>query len=587
MKKRFQSAFFTLALLIFFLSACGSEPAASEYDETVDSVVHGYEYDNSVTQISARPRLTENVVPFPSLHITTYYDPFTQDREFWHDGTVALTGALEEHNFEAVDARFRGRGNSTWWRGVDKRPLRIRFREPQPLMSDYVARDWILLANQFDRSLLRNYSALYLGHLLDGLGFTPTPHHVHLYVNDEYMGVYLLTDERNVGPGRMSLEWHENPALSDFFLELDARAYRTGVPDETFVTVNGLHYDLRYPDNLGPGHVDYVRDYLSAVSYAIRRQSFDQVLALIDLDSFVDFYIVQEFYKDVDARDLSTFMFITGTGEGRRLFKGPIWDFDLAAGNAEYQPLGYGPEGLYVAVFNYWYRYLMNRPEFFEAVQTRWNEIRHREVAQTIQRIGFVALRYQAEFERNFERHPDVMGREQMPTPQEILDIDNFLGHVLHLVNWLETRANWLDDFFNGRLPDYDHMWALVEYQVSISPITFIVNGEQHVFNIPPVSMHNRVLLALQELEAIFGLDVDYDLAATGLIELNHGNIAFTHQTGDLFITVNGVRIDFAMPTALLIRNYIFVPLHVFADALGHNVSWDGDTRTVFINFES
>jgi len=535
--------------------------------------------DNAST---SEPDDTDTLAAFPTIHITSELDPFVQERELWHDGTITLGGA-GIFDFDEVDARIRGRGNSTWWNGQDKRPLRFRFRQARPMISDYDARDWILLANQFDRSLLRNYTVLNLGAALSGLGFTPVPHHVHLYVNSEYMGVYLLTDERNVGTGRMQLQWNEDPAISDYFLELDARAHLTGILDETYIDVNGLLYDLRWPDDLSPQHVDYVRDYLAAVSHAIRTQSFDDILALIDLDSFVDFYIVQEFTKDVDARDLSTFMYITGTGHERRLFMGPIWDFDLAMGNSAYQPLGYGPEGLYVAVFNYWYRYLMSRPEFFSAVQTRWNEIRDVEIPQAIEHTLATAIRYQSEFERNFERHPAVMGRQQMPTPREILEIDYFMGHVNHLVNWLEARAAWMDDFFNDRLPDFDHMWALVEYQESTTPISIAVNGEIHETNISPISMHNRIMIALEELEAIFGIEIEYDITPTGNIAMQHGNISITHQAGDLYIMVNGERIDFTMPTAILIRGHIFVPLRVFAEALGHDLGWDGSTRTVKI----
>jgi len=559
-KIRWMTAIFSVTIVLFFTAHVGLQAASQDYDE---------EYQRT----------------FPNLHITTELDPFVQEREFWHEGTVSLTGMPAEFVFNDVPARIRGRGNSTWWNGPDKRPLRIRFNGAQPMLgSESVARDWILLANHFDRSLLRNYAALYFGNTLEGLKFTPVPHHVHLYVNGEYMGVYLLTDERDVNPGRMQLRWDEDPAISCYFLELDARAYVDAELDEDFIDINGLLYDLRWPGNLSPEHVDYIKDYLYRVSYAIRRQSFDDILALIDLDSFVDFYIVQEFFKDVDARDLSIFMYITGTGDERRLYKGPIWDFDLAAGNAGHQPMGPGPEGLYVAVFNYWYRYLMNRPEFFDAVQTRWNEIRENEVAQTIERVRYVATSYQDEFERNFERHPDVFGRAQMPSPPELLEIDYFMGHVEHLLNWLETRANWLDDFLNGRLVDYDPMWALVEYQASTSPIQVSFNGELHDFSVTPISMHNRIMVTIQELETIFGFDIDYGLTPTGAIAMQYGNTSITHQAGDLFIMVNGVRVDFAMPTAVIIREYIFVPLRVFVEALGYELGWEPETRTVIIN---
>ena len=514
---------------------------------------------------------------FPSLHITTARDPFIQDRTFWHDGTAALSGAPEGFNFEPVAARFRGRGNSTWWRAPDKRPLRLRFITPQPLLSEYDARDWVLLAEHFDRSLMRNYSALFLGNLLCGLYFTPRAHHIHLYVNGQYMGVYLLTDERNTGPGRLNLAWHEDPAVSCFFLEHDARAYRTGIQDETFITIGGLHYDLRYPNNLSPAHIEYVRAYIGAVDCAIRRQSFDEVRALIDLDSFVDFYIVQEFYKDIDARHLSIFMYITGTGHERRLFKGPIWDFDLAAGNAGHQPMGYGPEGIYVAIMNAWYRYLFNMPEFFEAVLARWNEIRHREIAQTMEQIRVTAKRYQHEFERNFERHPDVMGREQMHTPREILEISTFMGHVEHLINWLETRAGWMDDFLNGRLPGYDHLWTFFMYYAGRSPVKVSVNGELQEFTVPPVTINETIMLVPQELEAIFGVNIDYDVLVTGTATLYHGHIPLVHQTGDIRLAVNGEIFELTIPTAYIIRNRVFVPLEGLANALGYEIYWDGD----------
>ena len=67
----------------------------------------------------------ENLLPV--MHIYTPSSPFV-DRELWQNGSVSLTGAPEgEYNFDEVGARIRGRGNSTWWAGPDKRPLRFRF----------------------------------------------------------------------------------------------------------------------------------------------------------------------------------------------------------------------------------------------------------------------------------------------------------------------------------------------------------------------------------------------------------------------------------------------------------------------------
>ena len=338
------------------------------------------------------------VIALPAIHIYTPETPF-DIRELWQDGTIIVSEPGQEPI--ELEARIRGRGHSTWFSGPDKRPLRFRLAEPSTVLaSENEAINWILLADNFDRSLMRNYFTLTLANRLDGLSFTPIPQHLQLYVNGEYMGVYLLTDERDNDQGRMSLEWNSDPALSCFLVELDS----TG---EGFV-VHGLQYDFRYPSGrrLTQDHIDYAQAHVQRVSNAIRSQDFDEISRLIDLPSFIDFYIVQELTANIDVHLRSVFMHISDNGNGRRLFKGPVWDFDLALGNKTGQTLGHSPEHLYAGVVNYWYRYLLGVPEFSEAVTLRWNEIVNVEIADSIIHISRKALRYQADFERNFERHP-------------------------------------------------------------------------------------------------------------------------------------------------------------------------------------
>ncbi|MCL2527710.1 MAG: CotH kinase family protein [Defluviitaleaceae bacterium] len=524
---------------------------------------------------------------FPSLHMTTYYNPFTAEREFWHNGIISITGAQEGQNFEAADARIRGRGNSTWQQGIDKRPLRFRFNEAQPMLgSAYAATDWILLADFFDRSLMRNHAALYLGNLMSGLSFTPIPRPVNLYVNGEYMGVYLLTDERDVNPGRMQLEWNEDPALSDFFFELDARASQGGVLGDTFIRVNGLSYDIRFPGSSRrtPGHVTYLSEYIHAVSDAVRSQNFEDILQLIDLDSFVDFYIVQELFKDVDAANqLSIFLHIQGQGQDRRLFMGPLWDFDIAAGNVLNQPLGRGPEDLFLAVFNYWYRYLMLMPEFHDAVAIRWNQVADNEIAQMLSHIRHTATRYRAEYERNFERHP-IIGVEvwRFASPPEIIEIDSFMGHVDFLLNWLEARVEWMDDFFNGRMPGHDPLWALVEYHTTQHRIDVTITHARHHFARMPINLQNRIMLTVEEMAALFGLTISHD-TETGAVEFRGSGVTINHNAGDLFMTVNDEIVTFGVPASLYIQDYFYMPLRPVAEVLGHSLRWDFSNRTVII----
>ena len=523
------------------------------------------------------------VSTFPTLHIYVPEDPFV-DRELWQDGTIALTDAPEEIAFETIDARIRGRGNSTWWSGENKRPLRFRLGEPRSMFgSEYEARDWILLADNFDRSLFRNYSALYFARSLGSMVFVPTAHRVHLYVNGEYMGLYLLTDERDVNLGRLELVWDADPSLSGFFLEMDGRAPQTGVEGEDFVMVNGVPYDLRWPssdEEMTERHIDYVQAYLEAVSLAVRSQDFAEIEKLIDIETFVDFYLVQELYKDTDAWITSVFMHIDGVGEERRLYMGPVWDFDLAAGNRSGQILGHGPENLYVAVLHYWYRYLLDVPEFREIVVARWDEIRDVQIVWTIARIQETALRYEAEFARNFARHPLREIPQDIPPP-ELLAIDDFMGQVAYLVDWLEARTAWLDDYFHGRLEDYDPLWELVRFYTYEAPIHVRRNGEQQALRVAPINLQNRVLLTLADLAALFDLTVTYDLEL-GIAILERDSIVISHGIGTSFFTVGAEPVSGA-PFSIVIRDQVFLSPLVIAEALGYEIAWDADDNTLVI----
>ncbi|MCL2587928.1 MAG: CotH kinase family protein, partial [Oscillospiraceae bacterium] len=371
--------------------------------------------------------------------------------------------------------------------------------------------------------------------------------------------------------------------------ELDARAgHGDTVEDEDFVTVNGMLYDIRWAGSSSqrtPAHVAYAKDYLYAVSEAIRSQDFEDILELIDLDTFVDFYIIQELVKNGDAHFLSVFMHISGQGAERRLYMGPLWDFDKAAGNMRGQELGDGPELLFVAVLNYWYRYLMGIPEFFEAVVTRWNEVRDVEIAQTIDHIHAVAVHHQAEFERNFERHPMAeLIRPESPTPPDaILAVEpTFMAHVDYLVSWLSARVLWLDDFFNGRFPaPYDDpLWGLVTFHTYEAPVHLTMSGElQDDFLLPAIRLRHTVMLTMQDMAKVFGLTAEFDHASNTVI-LTNESLTITHEVGTAFFTVDGQALIAPNPS-ILISEYIFLPLRTIADILGYDIRWQEDTRMV------
>lgn len=425
--------------------------------------------------------------PWPSLHLELDTHPFDMPRTQWQDGTASLTGFTRRGDFEDVAVRIRGRGSSTWYRepGPEKRPLRIRFTDGERTLlgTTYAAQDWILLANQFDPTQLRTYSVFYFVSLLGpSSSFVPMTRFVHLYINQEYVGVYLAIDERDAGQGRMELTWHPNPELSEFFLHYCVRAaYGDGTEGNHYVRVNGRTYEIRFP-NSGTrrrAHADYIRSYLYAVSHAIRSRNFNEIERLIDVDSFVDFFIINELFHNLSPNYSSTFMSIQGIGESRRLVMGPVWDFDHGYGGGPERSILYGHmyhEG--IIRYSYWYMHLLRVPEFRHALSLRWQALREEGIPQqTIDHLLYMADTYQDHFNRNFTRHP-VLGTALPGGHPAQGTLHTFDEQVSWLANWLEARILWLDDFFDDEIP---RLFS-IELWIAIAKADLILQQADHPY---------------------------------------------------------------------------------------------------------
>ena len=393
----------------------------------------------------------------PTLYITSSENPFTVEREYWHDGAITMTGA-GEFNIEETDVRLRGRGNSTWWQGwneaIQKRPLRIRFPEGNgSFFGSEEHRDWILLANAFDQTVgLRTSFSLNLGRSISN-EFVPSVTFINLNVNGVDMGVYQLVDERDIGPGRGTVVIDSDPTISEYWIELDFRS-------DSFV-VNDRIYDLRFPSGSAAtdAHVQYAADFITRVSEAIRSRVWEDIVEIVDMDAMVAFYIIQELVRNTDEGVVSTFMQIRGQGEERKLFMGNLWDFDLSLGNLGTYDVGaYNPEGIWAAYADYWFANLMQIPQFRELVRNRWNEIKDYELIEAIAEVVYIATVYKNEFERNHEIH-DVLGNGWLISETEegpiviqnnLTEIETFLGHVEYLLSFIIRRAEWLDMYFNS-----------------------------------------------------------------------------------------------------------------------------------------
>jgi hypothetical protein len=172
----------------------------------------------------------------------------------------------------------------------------------------------------------------------------------------------------------------------------------------------------------------------------------------IDVDSFVDFFLINEATKNVDGLRLSTFFYKQRDSDGGKLVMGPIWDFNLGFGNADYCTEG-NPQG-FVLDFNsicsgddwlipFWWERLFEDEVFSERVAQRWNELRAGvfDTDRITTYIDSVSSVLDESQQRNFQRWP-VLNEYVWP--------NYFVGatyqeEVNWLKNWVVQRMDWLD----------------------------------------------------------------------------------------------------------------------------------------------
>ena len=462
----FMFMFIFIFILIFFtafvLPSCDNE-TVDENEEDISVTVQSQsensfnpqDFTQEITEenpaVKLPIRLTQGS-PMPSLYIDINPDDILYDE--WTRGiTVSLKNAGGwEYEFENIFTRIRGRGNASWWAMGEKRPIRLRLESPRSMFgTEYIARDWVLLANVIDYSHMRNVGALYLGALMGRFDFSPIPAiFVHLYLNGDYRGVYQFTDQIQVQryPGRVDAEFNPDPALSEYFIEWCRHGRK---PEDISFDSDGIPFLVHYPntEDMTKDHVKFLSGFVDKANQAIRNGIFDEVAKFIDIPTFVDLYLVNEYTKNSDVFFSSVFFNIKLEENGsHKIYAGPLWDFDQSAGGTSdtFYP-DYSPQGAWTATENDWFRRLMRIPEFKQAVSERWFEIRDVEIAETLEEIRYLTTAYRDDFERNFVRWPNLLGKYSWRTPREMQAIGTYEGQVNYLLDWYEQRIIWMDEF--------------------------------------------------------------------------------------------------------------------------------------------
>lgn len=408
-----------------------SGTSVNDFSETVTYTVVGE--DGSTTSYDV------DVVWFtglPVLYITTENGVPVSSKDDYVDGEASIKGGRW---FEDVsgEMKIKGRGHSTWYLHP-KKPYQLKFGDKTEVLGMPAEKKWILLAEHSDKTLMRNSLAFEMGYLSQ-LEWTPQYRYSEVFINGEYNGTYNITQKVEEGESRADVE------PNGFLCEIDTPDHLEE-EDVFFASSRFSTIQIKYPEtSFGSPAYNEIKDHILEFENVLYAGNFTNPAngyrKYIDVASFVDWYLINEIAKNVDARSYSSIYFTYVPGG--KIKMGPLWDFDLGFGNVDYADSRY-PEGFWVKD-HAWINRLFQDPAFVSDVKTRFAYFRSHQ-SDLLQFLDDEAayLRW-AQVENN--NRWDVFGNYVWPNP---VVYGSHYEEVEHLKEWFITRMNWLNDAYEG-----------------------------------------------------------------------------------------------------------------------------------------
>lgn len=336
-----------------------------------------------------------------------------------------------------------------------------------PLLGMDKDEDWVLSNSILDASQIRNYIAYNLGGQL--MPYTPECRFCELFIKDgeqyNYRGIYLLTEPVKQGKGHVDIQDFDPREKHPSFILVRDRADRTKTTLSTWASDTQLCYGwftFKYPKEslLTEKAIQRIQDELSTVEktlYSDDWRIFRKYPQYIDVDSFVDYFVINEFFMNYDSGNNSTYYY---QDPSRKLSMGPLWDYDncwdnykFAAGGAEYMVMPERP----------WFERLVRDPAFDERVVRRYRELRKGIFSEqnvlsfidsTVAYLGNASKRDRSRWREVYkekhmlapaeEGHGYIIDRNRETYAEELVRLKDMVrGHGL----WLDQ---YMDDYLSG-----------------------------------------------------------------------------------------------------------------------------------------
>jgi len=362
--------------------------------------------------------------------------------------TINIESENSKHSKTNLKAQIRGRGNSTW-AYYEKKPYRLKFDDKIDLFGMGKARDWVLLANTVDMAMLRNLTVYRMAQQFEGCRYTTDCEFVHVYLNDDYLGLYLAVEQVEEGKNRVEIGDGTNPdgtpaAPEDtgFLLEVGGAGGwgDWGFQPRSYKRITTPYTIIKSPESnvMTYEQFQYIEQYFDQVQQAISKDNFETLCELVDIQSFVDSFICTQY---ILASDMG-YCYFAYKEPGGKLFLGPLWDYDQSSGCSEHGGAGY--KGYSAATPHTWYEKLIKNEQFRALVVESWME--HYDYIHGIpDMLREIAETYRADIDLNYERWEGFLGSYQWRSIPPLIGMTEYSDHVEYLITWLNNRVDWME----------------------------------------------------------------------------------------------------------------------------------------------
>ena len=455
----------------------GEKIGALKYDEKYDM----YFCDRLGKELAVEKLVIMHSAGIPAAFLETdsgSMESLDADKDYEETGRIVLFD--EDGDVVCVDEleRISGRGNSTW--AYPKKSYGIRLKNRTDLFGMGSADKWVLLSNVEDRSYIRNKITYDMG-VAAGMEGSPESQYIDLYINHKYHGMYQLCEKVEIDPERVAIadleaenenhnrdkpledyghfETEEKKGIAlpgqprditgGYLLERDVpEKYREEISG--FCTENlGELYTIKEPSCASEAEVDYIGTLVSDMEKAVvskdgvNPDSGMHYTDYMDLQSFARKYIVEELSKNNGGGATSSFFYKPQDDISKKLFAGPVWDYDKAYANLDginesTGDLCYLMQRDTSPTLFFWY--LNRHPEFRQAVSACYEEF-FSDYMQTIldEKIDEYVAQIAVSKDMDLVRWKEIYG--------ESVD---YAGEIQKIRNFLSKRSLFLKEVWGG-----------------------------------------------------------------------------------------------------------------------------------------